>query len=347
MKNIKRVTFVFIVLILFIGYTFQSTGYFRTVENQFKGEIWKKIPIKGAEDITLSIVDSFALVSATDRRNFPPLDEEFGGIHFIDLKNTDFNTKLLTTNITKEFAPHGISMLKTDSAYQVIVVNHMPSGHSLEKFIFNGDRLIHQKTFTDPSIISPNDVVLIDENRFYFTNDHKYTTGIGRFIENYGGRAISNVIYFDGEKYIEVANGIAYANGINYDARRNLLFVASPRGFLIKVYTTNKNGTLHFIENIPCGFGVDNIEIDHQGDLWVGGHPNLMRFAAYAKGKKKTSPSEIVKITYKGTGNYLIKPIYLEDGSEMSAATVAAPFGDYIFTGNVMDKHFLILKSSK
>jgi arylesterase/paraoxonase len=29
----------------------------------------------------------------------------------------------------------------------------------------------------------------------------------------------------------------------------------------------------------------------------------------------------------------------------MSASTVAAPFGNLILTGNVMDKHFLILES--
>ena len=69
--------------------------------------------------------------------------------------------------------------------------------------------------------------------------------------------------------------------------------------------------------------------------------------ASYAKGKDTTSPSEIVKITYNGTGDYHIEPIYLEDGTSMSGATVAAPFGDYILTGNVMDKHFLVLKRNK
>ncbi len=36
----------------------------------------------------------------------------------------------------------------------------------------------------------------------------------------------------------------------------------------------------------------------------------------------------------------------MEDGSKMSASTVAAPFGDLILTGNVMDDHFLILKKN-
>jgi arylesterase/paraoxonase len=34
----------------------------------------------------------------------------------------------------------------------------------------------------------------------------------------------------------------------------------------------------------------------------------------------------------------------MDDGEKMSGSTVAAPFGDLILTGNVMDDHFLILK---
>ena len=53
--------------------------------------------------------------------------------------------------------------------------------------------------------------------------------------------------------------------------------------------------------------GVDNIEIDADGILWVGGHPNLLRFKAYAQGKKETAPSEIIKIDYKGKGDFTVE----------------------------------------
>jgi arylesterase/paraoxonase len=120
--------------------------------------------------------------------------------------------------------------------------------------------------------------------------------------------------------------------------------VASPRKFLVKVYKTNTDGSLNFIENIDCGTGVDNIEFDNEGRLWIGAHPNLLKFASYAKGKVEHSPSEIIRIDYRGTKNYTVESIYLEDGTTMSGSTVAAPFGDLLITGNVMDDSFLILK---
>ena len=71
-----------------------------------------------------------------------------------------------------------------------------------------------------------------------------------------------------------------------------------------------------------------------------------MKFASYAKGNIEHSPSEIIKINYRNTNDYSVESIYLDDGKNMSGSTVAAPYGDFILTGNVMDDFFLILKLS-
>ena len=345
MSFLKKISLLlFVLLLVFVAHTLISTGFFRTVENQFDGEIIQKISLPGVEDITVSLTDSFALLSSTDRAAFPATDQEIGGLYFIDLKNNPFNAIHKTADFPGGFAPHGISLFKKDSTYKVIAINHTTEGDFIAIFNLDGERLTYEKSLTDPSMIRPNDLVMIDENRFYFTNDHGYIKGISRLIEEYGGLSLSNVVYYDGEKFREVAGGIAYANGINFDAKRNLLFVSSPRGFLVKVYSRNSDGSLEFIENIPCGTGVDNIEFDAEGNLWVGCHPSLLRFAAYAKGKKETSPSEIIKINYRGENDYTVEKIYIDDGSTMSASSVAAPFGNLIFAGNVMDDEFLILE---
>ncbi len=347
MRKAKRITLLIVVLIIaFVAHTLISTGYFRTIENQFDGTVIKKIPLPGVEDITISRIDSFALISSTNRLIYPPKEEEQGGLYAVELKSGNFNVTHLTASLKKPFAPHGISMFKKDSTYKIMAVNHTLKGHSIEVFSMNNTTLTHEKTLTDPSLISPNDLVMIDENRFYFTNDHGYTKGVGKFFEEYGGLSVSNVIYFDGKKFIEAANGIGYANGINFDPKRNLLYVASPRRFHIKVYSRNPDGSLDFIEDIPCGTGVDNIEIDNQGNLWSGAHPNLLRFKAYAKGKKETAPSEIIKVEYRGNNDYTVEKIYVEDGKTMSGSSVATPFKDFILTGNVMDNKFLILKTN-
>ena len=346
MKSFKKILGLLLICLLgFVFYTLFSTGFFRSITNTFNGTVYQQIAIAGAEDISINTTEEFALISATDRKAIPRMEAEHGGLYYMNLKTPQFKPLLLTATFKKQFAPHGLSFLKKDSTYTVMVVNHTLEGHSIEAFSLSDSTLTHQRTFTDKSMISPNDIVLIDENRFYFTNDHGYTEGLGKLLEEYGGLAASNVIYYDGEKYIEVAKNIAYANGINYDRSRNLLYVASPRKFLVKVFSINADGTLAFIEDIDCGTGVDNIELDKDGNLWIGAHPNLIRFSQYAKGQKATAPSEIIKISYKGKNDYSIQQLYLDDGNGMSGASVATPFKDFIITGNVMDNSFLVLKT--
>jgi len=345
MRLLKKISLlVLLLLLIFIGHVLFSTGYFRTIEPKFDGEIFKRVALKGAEDIMISKTDSFALISATSRHFTSVTAEEKGNLFLIDLKTDNYEPIVLTSAFKAPFAPHGISFFKRDSTYRVMAVNHTLEGHSIEVFELEKQNLHHIKTLKHSSMVSPNDLVMLDENRFYFTNDHGYTEGIGKLAEEYLGLAVSNVTYFDGNEYKEVAKGIAYANGINFDKKRDLIYVASARGFLIKVFSKNEDGSLNFIENIPCGTGVDNIELDSSGDLWVGAHPNLLKFNAYFKGKKETSPSEIIKIKYKGESDYSVEKIFVEDGREMSASTVAAVFENLIFTGNVMDDQFLILK---
>lgn len=344
----KRVLLLVLIALLgFILYTFYSTGFFRAIENRFDGEVVKEIGLKGAEDIVVSDDGTFAIISATARKTFPPIEQELGGLYLMELTSGDFIIKHLTPNFGLPFAPHGISMFRKDSVSTIAAVNHTVDGHTIEFFELANGKLTHIRTEKSSKFISPNDIVLLDEKRYYVTNDHGYEHGIGRLVEEYGNLAISNVLYYDGVEHHIAADGISFANGINYDAERNLIYVASPRRFCVKVYKPQQDGTLEFVEDIPCGTGVDNIEFDENGNLWIGCHPDLLHFASYAKRKKDISPSEIIKVEYRAKDDYTVTSVYENDGSQLSATSVATPFNDLIFAGTVKDDKMLILKMAE
>lgn len=348
-KHRRKGTLLAIILFLsiFILYTLYSSGFFRIIEPKLDGEIIRKVAIKGAEDIMVSTEDKFALISATDRSNVSKNINKESGLFLMDLKSNEYKPILLTESLNIDFEPHGISFYKKDSIYHVMVINHANEGHTIEVFELLKNNLVHKKTLRDSSMIRPNDLVMIDENRFYFTNDHKFTKGIGKVVEEYIGLALSNVVYYDGTKYSEAVSGIAYANGINFDRERSLLYVASTRGFEVKVYSRAENGQITFIEDIPCKTGVDNIEFDTNNDLWIGSHPSLLKYTSYSKGDKEIAPSEVIKISYKNKGDYSIEKIYIEEGRDMSGSSVAAIYEDKILVGNVMDHQFLVIRKNK
>ena len=322
---------------------FYSTGYFRQIENSTSLEIVKKIEIPGAEDITISQQDHFALISSDDRAARRDGNGYSGGIYFIDLEDAVYVPHLISSGFDKAFNPHGISLFPIDSGlYQLMVINHVDDAHSIEVFELRDQKLTHRKTLVDKSMVSPNDLVIINETQFYFTNDHGYTSRVGIFLENYLGLSVSNVVFYDGQQYKEVADGIAYANGINYDKKRSLLYVASPRDFKINVYNMKSDFSLEYADAIEVETGADNIELDEHGNLWTGAHPNLMAFTAFASGRKESAPSEVIKIAYRGYQDYSINSILVDDGQLLSASSVAAPYKNLILIGNVLDTHFLI-----
>lgn len=327
----------------FVLYTFISTGYFRETSPRFQGEIRQKFFMAGAEDIAISRADSFLIISSDDRAARRDGMPRQGGLYLVDLTQRLLQVTPLTDGFKEAFYPHGISLLRLDSGkYQVLAINHVGTRHTIEQFTLYADSLVHERSLAHELMVSPNDVVQISESEFYFTNDHGYATGWKRNMEDYLGLAMSNVVYFDGEEHRIVAGDIAYANGINYDSNRDLLFVASPREFLVKVYKTNPDSSLDFIEDIKTGTGVDNIEFDLKGRLWIGCHPNLLTFAAYAGGSRSISPSEIITIDYRSKGDHSQESIFMDDGSIVSAATVAVPFGDKVFIGTVMDDEVVV-----
>jgi len=201
MKN-KLLVFLMLFLISLVWLMY-STGFFRTIEKKFNGNTIKKVSIVGAEDITINQKEGFAIISSTKRKNFPPTEQEDGDLYLIDLKNIESKPILLTQNFDKPFAPHGISIYTKDSITTIAAINHTINGEYIELFKLNNSKLTHHKTLHNDLIIAPNDIVLLDEETFYFTNDHMYKNGFMRFVEEFLGLPFSNVIFYDGKKFKE------------------------------------------------------------------------------------------------------------------------------------------------
>jgi arylesterase/paraoxonase len=296
------------------------------------------------EDMAIARADSLLILSVDDRAARRDGKEGLKGLYLIDLRDPSFTPIPLTDQLDFPFFPHGISIFQLDSAkYGLMAINHVEGKHSVEHFILEGKNLIHQKTITDPNFISPNDLVMVEPDQFYYSNDHGYTDGLGVFAENYIGLKASNVGFYDGQSAEIKAGRIGYANGIQFDASKRLLYVAAVRAFQVKVYQVDENWNLTLLEDLEVGTGVDNIELDPSGDLWIGAHPDLLQFASYAAGKKPTAPSEVIQINYDSEKS-TVKSIFTDPGTTISGSSVALPWGDYLFIGNVMDSKVLVLK---
>ncbi len=111
--------------------------------------------------------------------------------------------------------------------------------------------------------------------------------------------------------------------------------------FAVAVYNRDAaSGALTLQAEIDVDTGPDNIEIDANGNLWIGAHPKLLTFVAYAKDADKLSPSQALRI-HRAEGGYDVTEVFLSEGDDISGSSVAAWRQGRLLIGSVFDPHFL------
>ena len=345
MKTVLKILLVILVIVACLGFrSYYQSGAFKSVVNHFEGTTQKIEGVAGGEDLTIDQSTGIAFVSSMDRWSARKLSDVHGAIFRLNLNDSVLTLSNLTANINFEFNPHGISLFQSSEGKKILfVINHKHAGNYVEIFEYRNDSLIHRESISDPLMISPNDLVGVGERSFYFTNDHNEKASTFRMIKDLLGIGTGNVIYFDGVKGIKTdVTGVRYANGININNEGSELYLAATSGKEVYVFDRDASGTLSKVGEISCDTGVDNIEVDTENNLWIGCHPQLLKFLAHAKDEQKLSPSEIIRLTPTGKSQFKQETIYINDGSEISASSVAARFRNKLLIGPVFQSHLVV-----
>ena len=352
MKLFKKAIITVLILVLVLAglgvKTFYDAGEFKEITPHFNGQVKVIAGVLSSEDITIHPPTAMAFISSDDRRAHwsGKRQSRQGAILGFDLNSANPQLVNLTANFPHQLNPHGIGWwMAPNGDLSLLVVNHREDGHFVEIFDYRGGKLVHRQSVSDALMHSPNDVIPVGPEAFYVTNDHGNATELGRMAEEYLQLARSYVLYYDGKTFRKVAEGLAYANGIITSPDGRTVYVAATVGQKIYVYDRDLNtGDLTRRSIIEAGTGVDNIEIDQRGDLWIGCHPKLLTFVKYSKNPGALSPSQVIKVTQNSPGQYNVKEIYLDNGRPLSGSSVAAVFKDKLLIGSVFDERFLLCR---
>ena len=346
MKRILKISVSVIVLALagFVLNTLYSAGVFKTISPHLEGElktIYTNMP--GTEDLEIDYEKELLFISSTDRWKEWKGEKADGGIYVLQLDSVNAVPRKLVTTYTGDFHPHGISYFKQDSSNYLFVVNHNWGGNFVELFEYKNDTLFHQRSFSDELMNSPNDVAAVAKDKFYVTNDHGYKKGISRLAEEYLRLPYSNLVYFNGTSFIKAVEGLNYGNGVNISNDGTLLYIAESTGRDLSTYEIDsKSGALELINNLDLKTGLDNIEVDSDGNLWIAAHPKLLSFVGHSKDPNKKSPSEVLKlIPAKDNKSYEVEQVYLDDGSQLSGSSIAVHYKNDLLIGVVFENKLL------
>ncbi len=335
-----------VVVILAAGWVvhlFWVAGQFKTIEPHFSGTCKGVAGAVGAEDITIHPGTGIAYVSSCDRRALQQGKPGRGAIYAYDLNPAASEPVNLTPEADNDFRPHGISLFVSGDGHDALfVVNHQGGKHRIDVFDLKDGGLEHRKTLNSPMLVSPNDIVAVGPEAFYVTNDHRYPSGRMRQVEDYLRLRRSNVVFYNGAEFVQAASGLGYANGINVSPDGKLLFVCALSEGALHVYDRDvPSGALVHREAIELGTGVDNVEVDAGGGLWIGAHPQLLTTAKHFKNPGTPSPSQVLHLTARAEGGYDVEEVYLDSGEQISGSSVAAALGNRLLIGAIFEPKFL------
>jgi arylesterase/paraoxonase len=318
-----------------------AAGEFRTLRPHFEGSC-TAVPVLGAEDLTIHPRTGIAYVSSCDRWALFAGKPPHGAIYAYDLNAASPRPVNLTPEASPTFSPHGVSLyVAPDGASTLFVINHERGRHTIEVYDVDESRLTHRATLSDPMLVSPNDLVAVSPTQVYVTNDHHYPTGTMRTIEDYLRRPWANVVMWDGHGFREVASGIRLANGINQSPDGKTVYVVATIGQAVRIYDRDAaTSNLTFRREIPLDSGGDNVEVNADGTLWIGAHPQLLTLVRYMGGGRPYAPSQILHVIPAG-GGAEVKEVYLDRGEQISGASVGAVRGTRLLIGAIADSKLL------
>lgn len=326
---------------------------------------YREIRVAGPEDITIDPATGMAFISSQERRPLSGDRDVQGAIYGLDLKKAIQNEALEPVKLTGDlpagmaFHPHGISLYRgADGRNRLFAINHRSAAeHFVEIFDVEATgTLRHADSITDPQFFtSPNDLVAVGPEQFFLTNDHAEGFSWLKTIEDALRVPRGNVVYYDktltDKTFTRVAEGIGAANGIAADPARRRLYVSATLWREVLVYAwdpAQPSRPLERIDAISLGSAPDNLEWDAAGTLWIGAHPSLNALTLHILGFRSKAPSHVLRLHLPadGSGPSTIEDVFRDDGSKVSASSVAAFYGTetggYLLIGAPWDDHLLL-----
>jgi len=293
----------------------------------------------GPEDIVLDTISSIEnprlLVSCATRRDNEP---KTNGIYWIDLNSDSvFEFNRLNEPNDLVFHPHGFDLVLIDSIPRLFVINHddINNQHPVLLYKILDNYLVFEAIYNDTLLISPNDIFALKDGSFFFTNDAGKRHS---FIEQALKLKRSSVVYFPmDQKPYYIDKELCYANGIYFD--EPYLFVSTVRQNTIFKFTIEENQSIKKL-NLTEIFGGDNIT-KYRDKYIVAAHLNSLAFLRHRKKSTTPSPSVIYEFDPK-TGEKEV--LFSDSGEQISAASTAIRFGDYLYISQVFDNFILKVK---
>jgi arylesterase/paraoxonase len=319
---------------------------FARTEPHFTGAC-EPLPLPGsAEDIQIDRETGLAYLSVLDRNAVRKGGDATGTVLAVDLDAETLAVVEAVTGAPADFRPHGMSLYTApDGSQRLFVISH-PQGkpHTVEVFERGADGLFeHLETLHNPLLFAPNAIVAVGPRQFYVANFSGASPGIERFIEMYFGRALAEIVYFDGDVMRAVDAPIALGTGIAASADGGRVYVSEANAQRLRIYSRDsETGDLVLVEYVDIHTVPDNLNVAEDGAIWIAAHPKPYQLLKHLQDPARQSATQVLRVASDPQAENRIQEIYLNAGDEISAGSVGAVSGKQLLIGSITEHKILV-----
>ena len=352
-KKITKVTLCIILVIMAFSLLMAwRLDVFVTI-NEKKPESCQAIELDGsAEDIEIDYKNGIAYLSILDRRGLIEEKDVQGAIGKIDLNSMPWKVEnVFSGEGLDNFRPHGLSLYGDT----LVAINHPKERgiepESIEMFLISETGVEHIKTLSSSLLESPNDLVLVAEDKLYIGNDSMFNSNISSFekIQQQLGRPYSTIVFYDGIDMTIAAENLASVSGLNV-TKEGYIIASETNAKRIRVLKQLDDGKLEKLGSISLDGSPDNISVleDKINVAQVASVLSLIQhFVSLQKGEYKPSPSKIESLIFDSNKAKYLKTrevLFLSLGDDISTASVGVQWEDNLLIGSITDDKVYVCK---
>ncbi len=346
-----------IAVVVFLGRILWANGLFSTVPTGFSGSCEVAGNLPGVQDAETA--NGMVFLSVASARGANAAD----GIYALPLAGGASPHRL--SGAPADFHPRGIGLYRTPDGKGLflLAVNRHAQGSmtgasagagatnnnarfSIDSFEVTNPKtapaLVAQGMIQGGLLTDPQDVAVASPGTFYVANGTASKNPLIHALQTYGILSGGNVLYFNGMSFSEVADGLYGTRSLVLAPGGTHLIVG---GLLSRSLTTFSrepfSGALTEAGTMTLPAGPEKLSLDGQGELWVGGHANLLDWRGFAADPAHAAPSQIFRVTLNGGVPQQAEQVYGNDGSEIGGASVGVSLGKRLLIGSSLDGRLL------